>query len=101
MSMLGKLKQFKDLRDQGKKMQALLGDESTTATAGGGKVAVTLDGNLQMSGLAIDTELLNPTQKIKLESAVKDAHNDALKKMQRVIATKMQASGDFKMPGMN
>jgi len=101
MSMLGKLKQFKDLREQGKKMQTLLKDESSTVTTAGGKVALTLDGNLQMSGLAIDAELLNPTQKVKLESAIKDAHNDALKKMQRVIATKMQESGDFKMPGFN
>lgn len=101
MSMLGKLKQFKDLRDQGKKMQSLLKDEATTATSAGGKVAITLDGNLQMSGCAIDAELLNPTQKTKLESALKDAHNDALKKIQRVIATKMQESGDFKMPGLS
>lgn len=99
--MLGKLKQFKDLREQGKKMQSLLADESTTATAAGGKVAITLDGNLQMSGCALDAELLNPTQKVKLENAIKDAHNDALKKIQRVIATKMQESGDFKMPGFN
>ncbi|OGH93976.1 MAG: hypothetical protein A2538_03880 [Candidatus Magasanikbacteria bacterium RIFOXYD2_FULL_41_14] len=101
MTMLGKLKQFKDLREQGKKMQTLLADESTTATAAGGKVAVTLDGNLQMSGCAVDAELLNPNQKIKLENAIKDAHNDAMKKIQRVITTKMQQSGDFKMPGMS
>lgn len=101
MSMLGKLKQFKDLREQGKKMQSLLKDEATTATSAGGKVAVTLDGNLQMSGCAIDTSLLVASEKSKLENAIKDAHNDALKKIQRVIATKMQESGDFKMPGFN
>lgn len=99
--MFSKLKQFKDLREQGKKIQSLLADESTTTRAAGDKVVMTMDGNLQISALVIDPELLNPDKKEKLENAIKEAHNDALKKMQRTIAMKMQQSGDFKMPGMN
>jgi len=95
--MFTKLKQFKDLRDQGKKMQELLGHESASGQAAGGKVVVTLDGNLTMSGVAIDDEMLSTANKQKLESAIKDAHADALKKIQRIMATKMQESG-FKMP---
>ena len=58
---------------------------------------VTLDGNLQMSGIAIDPELLAPDKKEKLEVGIKDAYKDALKKIQRIMASKMQESG-FKMP---
>ncbi len=99
MSMFTKLKQFKDLRDQGKKMQDLLGQESVTVNALGGKVVMTMNGNLQMSGLAIDESVLNAGSKEKLENAIKEAHAEVLKKMQRVMATKMQESG-FKLPGM-
>ncbi len=97
MSMFSKLKQFKDLRDQGKKMQGLLAGESVTARAFGDKIVLTLDGNMQISGLAIDKEVLAPDKKEKLESAIKEAHADAMKKMQRIIATKMQQSG-MEMP---
>lgn len=98
--MLSKLKQFKDLRNQGKKIQNLLAGESATGRAASDMVVVTMDGNFSLSGVAIDTALLTPDKKNKLESAVKDAHNDALKKMQRIVMTKMQQSGDLKLPGI-
>ncbi len=96
--MLSKLKQFKDLREQGKKLQGALSGETVTTRAGGDKVILTMDGNLSITAVAIDPELLAPDKKTKLENAIKDAHNDALKKMQRVIAGKMQEMGGF--PGM-
>ena len=101
MSVFTKLKQFKDLRDQGKKLQDLLAGESTTVKTAGDKVLLTIDGNLQITALAIDDELLNPGKKDTLIKAIKDAHSDAFKKMQRTIATKMQASGEFNLPGMS
>ncbi|MFA5062087.1 MAG: YbaB/EbfC family nucleoid-associated protein [Patescibacteria group bacterium] len=96
MSMFSKLKQFKDMRDQGKKLQGALSGESVTTQSGG--VAVTLDGNMQMTGIAIDDELLNPARKEKLQNSIKDAYGDALKKIQRIMANKMQAMGGF--PGL-
>lgn len=93
MSVFSKLKQFKDLRDQGKKLQGALAGESITTHNNG--VALTMDGNLQLTGVAIDDEMLNPAKKEKLQNAIKDAHGEALKKMQRVMAGKMQAMGGF------
>ena len=102
MSVFSKLKQFKDLRDQGKKLQGALAGESVTIKTLGDKVVLTMDGNLQMTGLVIDPEVLAPNYKTKLENALKEAHADALKKMQRVMATKMQEMGGFpNMPGMS
>lgn len=94
--MFSKLKQFKDMRDQGKKLQGALAGESVTTHSGG--VAITMDGNLNISAVAIDEEMLNVAKKEKLQNAIKDAHGDALKKMQRIMATKMQEMGGF--PGM-
>ncbi len=91
MSVFSKLKQFKDLRDQGKKLQGALEGESATVTSGG--VGLTMDGNFQLTGVAIDDDLLNPAKKEKLQNAIKDAHGDAIKKMQRIMASKMQEMG--------
>lgn len=102
MSVFSKLKQFKDLRDQGKKLQGALAGESVTVRTLSDKVVLTMDGNLQITGLAIDSEALSPTNKAKLENAIKEAHGDALKKMQRIIATKMQQMGGMpNLPGMS
>lgn len=96
--MFSKLKEFKDLRDQGKKLQGALVGESVTVRTLGDKVVLTVDGNLAITGLAIDPEVLTPDKKEKLEHAIKEAHSEALKKMQRIIAGKMQEMGGF--PGM-
>ena len=98
MSMFSKLKQFKDLRDQGKKLQGGLTGANVTPRALGNKVVLIMDGNLRITGLTIDPEALNPDKKVALENAIKDAHDEALKKMQRIIAGKMQEMGGF--PGM-
>ena len=93
MSVFSKLKQFKDLRDQGKKLQNALAGESVTAHSNG--VAITMDGKLQLTGVAIDDELLSPAKKEKLQNAIKDAHGEATKKMQKIMAGKMQEMGGF------
>ncbi len=100
--MFQKLKQFKDMRDQAKHLQDMLGKESVTGEALGGKIVVTMDGNLTLTGVAIDEELLAPDKKEKLQSALKDAHSEALKKMQRVMAMKMKEMGGMpNIPGLS
>ena len=100
MSVFTKLKQFKDMRDQGKKIQGALSGESVTTRAAGDKVVLTMDGNLALTAVAIDDELLSPDKKERLQNGIKDAHSEALKKMQRVMASKMQEMGGFNFPGM-
>ena len=97
--MFSKLKQFKDLRDQGKKLQGALEGETVTVSELGNKVVLIMDGNMRISGLTIDKEVMNPANKEKVEKAIKNAHDEALKKMQRIIANKMQAMG-MDLPGM-
>ena len=99
--MFNKLKQFKDLRDQAKTMQDALSDESVTVKAAGGAIVLTMDGNLSITGLAIDDDLLDPNKKNKLQDGIKDAHKDALKKVQRIMAMKMKEMGGLpNMPGL-
>lgn len=100
--MFNKLKQFKDLRDQAKDLQAKLSAESVTVTAAGGSVSLTMDGNLSLIALVIDDSLLTLDKKEKLQNAIKEAHSEAIKKIQRIMALKMKEMGGLpNIPGLN
>lgn len=100
--MFQKLKQFKDIRDQAKQLQDMLGKESVNVTTVSGKISLTMDGNLAITALVIDDELLAPDKKEKLQAGIKEAHADALKKMQRIMAMKMKEMGGLpNIPGLN
>ncbi|KKQ27302.1 MAG: DNA-binding protein, YbaB/EbfC family [Candidatus Magasanikbacteria bacterium GW2011_GWC2_37_14] len=100
--MFTKLKQFKDLRTQAKQWQNTMGEESATGEAAFGKVKVTLNGNLEVSNVEIADELLATDKKDKLQTAVKEAHNEALKKIQKIMAVKMKEMGGLpQIPGLS
>ncbi len=100
--MFNKLKQFKDLRDKAKELQDTLGHESVTTTAAGGSVSLTMNGNLELTAVTIDPSMLSVEKKSKLEEGIKDAHKDALKKMQRTMAMKMKEMGGLpEIPGLS
>jgi len=99
MTMFSKLKQFKDLRDQAKKIQDTLKDVSVEGSAAWGKIKVSMNGNQEVTAVSIDQELL--ADKAKLEDAVKEAYNDTVKKAQRAMADQMRKSGNLNIPGLN
>ena len=99
MTMFSKLKQFKDLRDQAKKIQDVLKDVAVEGQAAWGKIKVTMNGSQEVTSVSIDPELLG--DKAKLEAAVKEAYNDTVKKAQRAMAEEMRKSGNLNLPGLN
>jgi hypothetical protein len=98
--MFQKLKQYKDLRDTAKKAQSVLEKETVHADAVGGKVGVVMDGNQKIVALDIDASLLAPENKEKIEQGVKDAIENAMKKLQRLMLEKMK-SGELEMPDIS
>ncbi len=97
--MFNKLKQVKDLRDQAKTLQNKLAEETVTADYKGSTMKI--DGNQKILALDIAEELLNPSNKAKLEETVIKLHEDALKKVQKVMMQKMREQGGFDgFPGM-
>ena len=99
--MFQKLKQFKDLRSKAKTLQSKLSEESVTVKTAGDMVVLTMDGNLKLAGLAIDDSLMLVDKKVKLQEAIKEAHADAMKKMQRIMAMKMKEMGGLpNIPGL-
>lgn len=91
--MFSKLKQIKDLRDQAKVMQNALGKESVTETKNG--ISITMNGNMEITELKIENE----SSRSELEKDMKTCMNDTIKKVQRLMAKKMQEMGGI--PGMN
>ncbi|MDO8435431.1 MAG: YbaB/EbfC family nucleoid-associated protein [bacterium] len=90
--MFSKLKQFKDLRDQAKKLQSILGEEKVTVEHRGS--TLTMDGNQTVLSVSIAPDLDNA----HVNDAVKELVNEAVKKVQRVMAKKLQENGGFEMP---
>lgn len=99
--MFNKLKQIKDLRDQAKIIQTALAEESITCTAAWGKISVQMNGNLQVTAVTVDPELLATDKKSALEDGMKEVMNDAIKKIQKVMAEKVQKMGGLNLPGMS
>lgn len=98
--MFNKLKQFKDMRDQAKTLQDELAKESISVSSSG--VDITMNGNLEVTNVSVSDDLMDTSKKSKLEKAFVDAHKDALKKMQRVMAMKMKDMGGMPdMPGLS
>jgi DNA-binding YbaB/EbfC family protein len=99
--MFEKLKYMKDLRSQAKQMQNVLAEETAEGSAAWGKVKIVMNGNQEVLSVTIDPELMNPENKDKLESALKEATNEAIKKIQRIMAEKMRSMGGLGgFPGM-
>jgi len=90
--MFSKLKQFKDLRSQAKSMQDTLSQETISIEKKG--IKITMDGNMDVKEISTPEDLSGE----KLDKALRDAINEAIKKTQRIMAQKMQEMGGF--PGL-
>lgn len=98
--MFEKIKQLKNLRDQAKQMKETLGEEVVNASAASGKVNLIMNGNQEVLAVEIDPSMLVPEKKEELENAIKEAVNDGIQKVQKIMMQKMQASG-FNIPGLS
>ena len=91
--MFSKLKHIKDMRSQAKVMQNVLAQESVNITKEG--ITVIMNGNMEITKISLDENLA----KDRLESILADCVNEAIKKIQRLMAQKMQDMGGF--PGLS
>lgn len=98
--MFNKLKQFKDLRSQAKQVQNQLAQETVFGSALGDKVSLVMNGNQEVMSLDINSELLSSEKKEELQKGLQEAFNEATKKVQKLIAQKVQG-GDLNLPNLN
>ena len=98
--MFDKIKQIKELREQANTMKQALAQETVHGEAHHGQVSIVMDGNQEVLSVDIAPELLDSDKKEDLQKYIQEAINDAIKKVQRVMAQKMQGMGGLNMPGL-
>lgn len=80
-------------------MQKTLSQETVHATSQGDKIQIVMDGNQKILSVDIDPTLLATDKKKNLEEGIKDAVNSGMKKIQTVMARKIQ-KGEIDMPDL-
>lgn len=81
------------MKTKAKQMEDELAKVSSEGSAAWGKVKMVLDGNRTIQSVSIDDSFMTPGENQKLCEALKEAHKDALKKMQFQLAKKFQEMG--------
>jgi len=96
--MFNKIKAIQQLKNQANQIKKMLAEEKIEGSGGWGKVKIFMDGNQEVLSVEIAQEIVG--DKVKLEAGIKEAANDAIKKVQRVMAQKMSQLGDINLPGL-
>ncbi len=91
MSLFSKLNQIKDLREQAKSMQSVLSQQIVETENHG--IKIKMDGNQNVLSINIPDNM----SKSDLEKYIPETFNDAVKKLQKIMAEKMKA-GEISMP---
>ena len=86
--MFNKLKQFKDLRDQAKKIQKQMEDEILEVAKDG--IRIKINGANEILELDIEDRLLKEKERLIL--AIKKVFKDAVHEVQKKMAKKMMGS---------
>ncbi|HOC96377.1 MAG TPA: YbaB/EbfC family nucleoid-associated protein [bacterium] len=98
MSMFSQLKQIKDLKEQAKKLQDELGKEIIDTEKDG--IKISMNGAQEVLKVEI-TDITILQDKEKVEQAIKDCTNESIKKVQNIMAKKMQSMPDLNLPNLN
>jgi hypothetical protein len=96
---LGLMKQATELKSKMEAMQAELDRMEVEGAAGGGLVTLKISGKGDLRGVKLDDSLLKPDQKEILEDLIVAAHTEARRKLEGMLAEKMQAmTGGLPLP---
>ena len=88
---LGLMKQATELKSKMEAMQAELDRIEVEGAAGGGLVTLKLSGKGEVRAAHVDDSLLKPDQKEILQDLIVAAHADARRKLEALLAERMQA----------
>ncbi len=95
------LKQAQAMQEQMAKIQEQAASKTVSGTAGGGIVTVTANGAMQITGVAIDPEVIKSGDVDMLQDLVVAATNEALRKAKELMEGEMKAlTGGLKLPGL-
>jgi len=98
-NMAGMMKKVQKLQADMSKMQEELKTRTLEATAGGGAVKVVINGEKQIVSLKIEPTAVDPEDVEMLEDLVAAAVNEALKKVDDMMAQEMgKLTGGMNLP---
>jgi DNA-binding YbaB/EbfC family protein len=96
---LGLMKQASELKSKMEAMQAELDRIEVEGAAGGGLLTLKLSGKGEVRTAYVDDSLLKPDQKEILQDLIVAAHADARRKLESLLAERMQAlTGGLQLP---
>lgn len=95
------MKQVKKMQEQMMKAQEELGSKTVEGTAGGGVVAITVNGHKKVLDVTIQPEAVDPDDVEMLQDLILAAMNDALAKADELANQDMgKFTGGLKLPGL-
>jgi len=93
------MQQAQEMQD---KLQRQMAEMKVSATAGGGMVIVTVNGNKQLLSIQIDPEVVSKEDVGMLQDLIVAAVNDAHRKVDEALARNMQGMmGGLRLPGLS
>ncbi len=94
-------KQAQEIQTRMAQMQEELGRKTVEATAGGGMVRVTVNGQFVLSSIKIDLAVINPQEKEMLEDLIVAAVNEGVRRARDMASEEMsKLTGGIKIPGL-
>lgn len=99
-NMAGMMKKVQKLQADMAKLQEELKARTLESTAGGGAVKVVVNGDKQVLSVKIDPAAVDPADIEMLEDMIMAAVNEALKKVDDMMAQEMgKLTGGLRLPG--
>lgn len=100
-NMANMMKKVQKLQADMAKLQEELKTRTLDSTAGGGAIKVVVNGEKQIVSVKIDPAAVDPEDIEMLEDMIMAAMNEALKKVDDMMAQEMgKLTGGMKIPGM-
>jgi DNA-binding YbaB/EbfC family protein len=94
-------KQAQELQSRLAQVQEELAQKTVEASSGGGMVRVVVNGQLALSSIKIDPEVVNPNDTAMLEDLIQAAVNEGLRRAREMVSEEMsKVTGGLKIPGL-
>ena len=101
MNMQQMMKQARKMQEQLAQAQEEIKDVTVDASAGGGMVKVTVNGDIQLESITIDPAALDPDDVEMLQDMFVAAVNEAIRGVNELASKRMGAiTGGLNIPGM-
>lgn len=95
------MRQLEQLQSQLLAAQEALGEETVTASAGGGAIEVTMTGHQEVRSVKIDPDVVDPEDVEMLQDLLVAAFNQALEQSKKLVESRMAPfTGGLNIPGL-